>query len=190
MNNLRAIFLIIGIIMVGVDAVMLLTGIMPGGLLLVAPVALIGASVYYTIIENRKPSKAETLKRETLLNKIRATWTPITVAVADCEVKSNTWYTEVGKSSSMGAGMSVSSQSAAIWDAAKNDDGRSPGYEATAQSVVVVKKQFEGNERTFVSHMIAKDATTISFMLHSGNGITIYVNPDNTAECLFDEFLD
>ncbi len=192
MNNLRAVFLIIGLIIAGLDVALILSGFMPGVFLIITPIALIGASIYYTLADRQGPSASELQRKAELLKNIRANWIPISVSPDDCEVKSNSWYKEVGNTSSglEYSGVFIAMQPIAILDAAKSDDGRVAGFESASQSVLVVKKAFDGKDSTLVSHIIPKDATTVSFMLHSSSGFNIYINPENSNKCLFDIFLD
>ena len=191
MTNLRAIYLILGIVMVALIVVAFAIDITPPGLLLVSPFILIGASVYYTIKERSRPSKKQLQQREQLLQNIRSSWTRITVSANDCEVKSSTYFREVGNPdiASGYANLVIAPQLGALWDAAKYDDDRM-GTETLSQTVIIAKANVNGQTKKLISHLITKDQTTVLFQLHSLGHIEVYVNPANPAECFFDVFLE
>lgn len=158
--------------------------------LFVVGLAMVASSVFYTWYDTRAGQKKNS-KLDKALEHMRTHWIPVAVSPNDIEIKSSTSVNAVGHEGNMASsGFVAAFQPMAIIDAAKYDDGRAPGTETVSQSVLVLRKYIEGQERLFYSHLIAKDATTISFLLHGRPSITIYINPANPQECLFDVFLD
>lgn len=192
MNNLRAIFLLLGLIMVGLNVVLFIAEISPPGMVLVSPIALIGASVYYSFAERNTPSKKILREREIRLQEIRNTWKAIPVSADECEIKSRVDVKGIGRNNDSAAsfGLLSSTQPYAIWELAKHDDGRAPGTEMVSQSVLTVKNEVNGQPTTLVSHFIPKDPTSLLFLLHEYKGFNIYINPEDPSQFLFDVFLD